>query len=69
MFSRFKRFFGRTRGSSLLRADHAVESKQAVENTDAMASAMLRHTDPSGSAGTPFPPNYVRPVDEGRPRH
>ena len=57
------------RGSNLLRAQHTVESKQSIENTDAMASSMLRHSDPSGGAGTPFPPDYVRPVDEGRPRH
>jgi len=69
MLVRLKRFFGSMRGSNLLRADHAVESKQAVENTDALASAMMQHVDPNAGPGTSFPPNYVRPVDEGRPRH
>jgi hypothetical protein len=46
------------------------ESKQPVENTDAMAVSGVRDVDPSGSlGGYSFPPNYVPPADEGRPRH
>ena len=69
MFARLKRLVGSMRGSNLLRADHAAESKQPIENTDALASAMMQHIDPNAGPGTAFPPNYVRPVDEGRPRH
>jgi hypothetical protein len=34
---------------------------RTVENDDAWAQM--------ASGGEQFPPNYVRPVDEGRPRH
>jgi hypothetical protein len=37
-------------------------SSREIENDDAAASAM-------GAIPAEFPPNYVRPVDEGRPRH
>jgi hypothetical protein len=70
MFSRFKRFFGRMRGSSLLRGGSASDSRQTIENTDAMSAAGMRDVDPSGGlGGYSFPPKYVPPVDEGRPRH
>ena len=69
MFARLRRLLGSTRGSTLLRSDYARESKQLVENTDAMASMIQGRTDPSGVTTASFPPDYVRPVDEGRPRH
>ncbi len=57
------------RGSTLLRSDYAQESKQSVENTDAMASMIQGRLDPNSDTIASFPPDYVRPVDEGRPRH
>ena len=70
MFPRLQRFFGRMRGSSLLRDDYASDSRQTIENTDAMAASGMRDVDPGGSqGGYSFPPKYVPPVDEGRPRH
>jgi hypothetical protein len=36
--------------------------QREIENDDAAASAM-------GAIPAEFPPNYVRHVDEGRPRH
>ncbi|HET7855061.1 MAG TPA: hypothetical protein VFL41_01245 [Gaiellaceae bacterium] len=70
MLSRLKRLLAQLGGGSLQRGDHASESKQSVENTDAMAAGGLRDVDPSGQlGGYSFPPNYVPPADEGRPRH
>jgi len=40
-----------------------------VENTDALVAATFRSKDPTGGMGPSFPPNYVPPADEGRPRH
>jgi hypothetical protein len=57
------------RGSTLLRSDYAQESKQPIENIDAMASMMQGRVDPNSGQSASFPPDYVRPVDEGRPRH
>jgi hypothetical protein len=57
MIARLKRFFARL-GGSLWRRDHASESNQPVENTDAVSIGDYS-----------FPPNYVPPADEGRPRH
>jgi hypothetical protein len=42
--------------------------KQPVGNTDAMTAARFNDFDPSHSDGGAIPPNYVPPVDEGRPR-
>jgi hypothetical protein len=68
MLSRLKRFFTRFSGS-MQRGDHRSDSKQPVENTDAMAASGMRDVDPSGQlGGYSFPPNYVPPTDEGRPR-
>jgi len=53
-------------GSSLQRNDFAIESRQQVENHDAVAARF--DIDPQSDGGADFPPNYVRPVDEGRPR-
>jgi hypothetical protein len=56
-------------GSSLQRNDFSTESRHHVENYDAAAASHLADIDPQGSDGrADFPPNYVRPVDEGRPR-
>jgi hypothetical protein len=69
MFSRLRRLLGSMRGSTLLRSDYAQESKQPIENTDALASMMQGRVDPNAGPSASFPPDYVRPVDEGRPRH
>ena len=70
MFPRLQRFFERMRGSRLLREDYTSDSRQSIENTDALSASGMRDVDPSGSlAGYSFPPKYVPPVDEGRPRH
>jgi hypothetical protein len=69
MISRFKRLVARFRFPSLQRADFGAESKQPIENTDALAAAGMSRTDPSGFAGHSIPPNYVPPADDGRPRH
>ena len=45
------------------RSDRIPElERREIENDDAAASAM-------GGIPAEFPPNYVRPADEGRPRH
>jgi hypothetical protein len=69
VISRLKGLVARFRFPSLLREDFGVESKQPVENTDALAAAGMRRADPSGFVGNSIPPNYVPPADEGRPRH
>jgi hypothetical protein len=44
------------------RSDRIPELQgRTVENDDAWSQGV--------SGGDQFPPNYVRPVDEGRPRH
>jgi hypothetical protein len=49
------------------REDYA--GKQPLGNTDAMTAAHFNDFgDPQQSDGGFIPPNYVRPVDEGRPR-
>jgi hypothetical protein len=69
MLARLRRFFAQL-GGSMQRSDHRSDSKQAVENTDAMAVSGMRDVDPSGNlGGYSFSPNYVPPADEGRPRH
>jgi hypothetical protein len=58
----FKRLMAQLGGSSLERGDYRAESRwrDQAENTDAWAQ-MYSDAD--------FPPNYVPPADEGRPRH
>jgi hypothetical protein len=69
MLARLKRLFAQF-GGSMQRGDHGSESKQPVENTDALSASGMRDVDPSGQlGGYSFPPNYVPPADEGRPRH
>jgi len=69
MIHRLKKFLDRFRGSSLQRRDFAAESKPPIENTDALTAAASRQRDPFGGIGPSFPPDYVPPADEGRPRH
>jgi hypothetical protein len=47
------------------------EGERPVDNLDAWASgAAVRGADQLGAAvPATYPPNYVPPVDEGRPRH
>jgi hypothetical protein len=51
----------------LEREEH--DGKQPLGNTDAMTAAHFNDFgDPQQSDGGFIPPNYVPPVDEGRPR-
>ncbi len=52
-------------GSSLERSDYSADSGQRMENYDAVAA---NYDADTSDGGYDFPPNYVRPVDEGRPR-
>jgi hypothetical protein len=47
------------------------EGERPVDNIDGWASGTAaKAIDPSGGNIAPaYPPNYVPPVDEGRPRH
>jgi hypothetical protein len=53
-----------TGGSSLLRSDYSTESKQHMENYDAVTA----RNHASSDGGYNVPSNYVRPVDESRPQ-
>jgi hypothetical protein len=57
----------RFRFSAFDRSDQLPSGERTVENDDAGAHTI----NPNPMAGGPaqFPPNYVRPGDEGRPRH
>jgi hypothetical protein len=69
MLRGLRSFLKRLTGSSLQRSDFDTASRQHVENYDAAAASSMANVDPLGPAGpADFPPNYVRPVDEGRPR-
>jgi hypothetical protein len=63
LLKRLRRF----RLSAFDRSDQLPSGERTVENDDAGA----RTINPNPMAGGPaqFPPNYVRPADEGRPRH
>ena len=63
LLKRLKRF----RFSAFDRSDQLPSGERTVENDDAGAHTI----NPNPMAGGPaqFPPNYVRPADEGRPRH
>jgi hypothetical protein len=53
-----------------LKSVQAGEGQRSIDNIDAMASMAQTRVDPSGTgAPATFPPNYVPPADEGRPRH
>jgi hypothetical protein len=47
------------------------EGERPIDNVDGWASGTaMKAVDPSGgNMPATFPPNYVPPVDEGRPRH
>jgi hypothetical protein len=47
------------------------EGERPVDNVDAWAAgAANKGADPAlGNVPATFPPNYVPPADEGRPRH
>jgi hypothetical protein len=46
------------------------EGERPVDNVDAWAAGVGTRGDAEGgSLHATFPPNYVPPVDEGRPRH
>ena len=49
------------------RSEHLDDGERTVENTDAFASTI--NPNPMGAGPATFPPNYVPPADEGRPRH
>ena len=55
------------RFSAFDRSDQLPSGERTVENDDAGAHTI----NPNPMAGGPaqFPPDYVRPADEGRPRH
>jgi hypothetical protein len=63
LLKRLRRF----RFSAFDRSDQLPSGERTVENDDAGAHTI----NPNPMAGGPaqFPPNYVRPADEGRPRH
>jgi hypothetical protein len=63
LLKRLRRF----RFSAFDRSDQLPSRERTVENDDAGAHTI----NPNPMAGGPaqFPPNYVRPADEGRPRH
>jgi hypothetical protein len=52
-----------------LKSVQAGDGQREIDNVDAMSSMAQTRVDPSGGAPATFPPNYVRPTDEGRPRH
>jgi hypothetical protein len=52
-----------------LRSVQAGEGQRTVDNIDAMSSTAQTRFDPSGGAPATFPPDYVKPADDGRPRH
>jgi hypothetical protein len=66
MFRTVRSLWKKLTASTLQRNDFATESKQHMENYDAVAARF--DVDMQSDGGYDFPPNYVRPVDEGRPR-
>ena len=53
----------------MLKSVQAGEGQRSVDNIDAMSSMAQTRVDPSGGAPATFPPDYVKPADDGRPRH
>ena len=45
------------------------EGERPIDNVAGWASGTARHDPSGGNLPATFPPNYVPPVDEGRPRH
>jgi hypothetical protein len=52
-----------------LKSVQAGDGQRSVDNIDALSSTAQTRFDPSGGAPATFPPDYVRPADDGRPRH
>ena len=69
MIARLKGILGRIRFPSLQRGDFTRESKQPIENTDALTLSGMRRTEAIGMTTPSAPPGWVPPTDEGRPRH
>ena len=65
MLQTMRSFWRKLTGSSLQRSDYSTESRQHIENYDAVTA---RYDADTSDGGYDFPPNYVLPVDEGRPR-
>jgi hypothetical protein len=45
------------------------EGERPIDNVDAWGSGVGTRDGMGGNMPATFPPNYVPPVDEGRPRH
>ena len=45
------------------------EGERPVDNVDGWATGVGTSSGDGGNMPATFPPNYVPPVDEGRPRH
>jgi hypothetical protein len=43
------------------------EGERSIDNVDATTAARMHNTGPLG-INDAFPPDYVRPADDGRPR-
>ena len=52
-----------------LKSVQAGDGQRSVDNIDALSSTAQTRFDPSGGAPATFPPDYVRPADDGRPLH
>ena len=65
-----RRLARRLRLGSLERGDFATESKRSVANIDALAAGYDHGAgdDAFDVGGSGYPPGYVKPYDEGRPR-
>jgi hypothetical protein len=66
MLRAVRSFWKKLTGSSLQRSDFSSGTGQRLENYDAVTARHDANVESDG--GYAFPPNYVRPVDEGRPR-
>lgn len=63
LLKRLRRF----RFSAFDRSDQLPSGERTVENDDAAARTI--NPNPMAAGPAQFPPNYVRPAEEGRPRH
>jgi hypothetical protein len=61
LLTKLKQLLARSGFGSFERSDQLPDSERTVENDEAWAQM--------ASGGDQFPPNYVPPADEGRPRH
>jgi len=51
------------------RGDYSMDGERRLENTDALGAARGNQSPQGGSVPSGYPPGYVPPADEGRPRH